>query len=190
MKLTEIVHAKLAESLQAGDLAIDATAGNGHDTCFLAGKVGADGRVIAIDIQEAALAATGQRLEATGFADRVELLLGDHAQELNALVQTKAGLAAAVVFNLGYLPGGDKSIKTAADQTRLALSSARDLLRSGGMLCVTAYRGHPGGPEEAAAVDAWMRSRADASDCVEHHVPETSNRPPILWLLKKGLSAF
>ena len=187
MKLTEIVHARLADHLQAGDLVIDATAGNGHDTCFLAEKVGASGRVVAIDIQEAALAGTRLRLEAASLAGRVALVLGDHAQHLDGLAHTQPSSAAAVIFNLGYLPGGDKSITTAADNTRLALNSARVLLQPGGLLCVTAYRGHLGGPEEAAAVETWMHDWADVGDSVESHVPETKNQPPILWLLWKLL---
>ena len=189
MKLTEIVHTRLADHLQAGDMVIDATAGNGHDTGFLAEKVGASGRVVAIDIQEDALAATRARLEATGLAEHVELVRGDHAQCLGDLAHTQPGSAAAVLFNLGYLPGGDKSITTAADNTRLALNSARVLLQPGGLLCVTAYRGHRGGPEEAAAVEAWMRNWADLGDSVESHVPEAKNLPPILWLLRKQRSA-
>jgi precorrin-6B methylase 2 len=188
MRLTEIVHARLADHLQAGDLAIDATAGNGHDSCFLAEKVGASGRIIAIDIQEDALAATRARLESTGLVERVELVLGDHAQHLGDLAHTQPSSAAAVLFNLGYLPGGDKSITTVSHNTRRALESARALLQSGGLLCVTAYRGHKGGLEEAATVEAWMRNWADLGDSIESHVPETTNQPPILWLLWKPLT--
>lgn len=185
MKLTEIVHAQLTEHLQAGDLTIDATAGNGHDTRYLAEKVGTAGRVIAVDIQAAALATTRRRLEAAGLAKRVELLLGDHAQHLNHLKNTLAGSAAAVLFNLGYLPRGDKSIKTTGAGTELALESAYRLLRPGGLLCVTAYRGHTGGPEEATAVEAWMQAQASMGSSVERHIPEAKTQPPILWLLMK-----
>lgn len=185
MKLTEIVHARLADYLQPGDIAIDATAGNGHDTCFLAEKVGSNGQVIAMDIQEDALAATRIRLAEKRLVARVELVLGDHTQQLEDLARTRPGSAAAVLFNLGYLPGGAKSIVTTPANTGRALESARSLLRLGGLLCVTAYRGHPGGPEEAAAVEAWMQARTDAGDTVENHRPETTNHPPVLWLLEK-----
>lgn len=186
MRLTEMVHARLAEHLQAGDLAIDATAGNGHDTAFLAAKVGAGGRVIAIDIQADALAATRARLEAAGLADRVELIQSDHAAHLNTLRSSHAGSAAAILFNLGYLPGGDKSIVTHAGGTAIALEAAHELLRPGGLLSVTAYRGHPGGPEEASVVETWMQERVQQGAPVEQHSPTASNHPPILWLLKKA----
>jgi SAM-dependent methyltransferase len=187
MRLTEIVHETLSKHLQAGDLAIDATAGNGHDTCFLAERVGLSGRVIAIDIQEDALAETRLRIDAAGLEARVELVCADHTAYLNTLAKAKAGGAAAVLFNLGYLPGGDKSIKTVAGGTQPAMDSALQLLRPGGLLCVTAYRGHPDGPEEAAAVEAWMQAQAALGNFVENHVPASKNRPPVLWLLKKAL---
>lgn len=186
MRLTEMVHTRLADHLQPGDLAIDATAGNGHDTAFLAAKVGASGSVIAIDIQENALAATRARLEAAGLDGRVALIQGDHAEHLKALLDSHAGSAAAILFNLGYLPGGDKSIKTRAEGTAPALEAAHELLRPGGLLSVTAYRGHPGGPEEASVVETWMQERVQKGDRVEPHGPTASNHSPILWLLKKA----
>lgn len=185
MKLTEIVHAQLADHLQTGDLAIDATAGNGHDTLFLAETVGADGRVITMDIQEDALAATRLRLTEKRLDDRVDFVLGDHARQLGDLAKTQPGSAAAVVFNLGYLPGGDKAIVTCWDNTERALDGAYRLLRPGGRLCVTAYCGHAGGAEEAAAVEAWMQAHAREGDFVESHLPDAKTQPPILWLLSK-----
>ena len=64
---TEVVHQWLAEALSPGDLVIDATAGNGHDALKLAGKVAPNGRVMAYDVQPAALEATRERLRAAGL---------------------------------------------------------------------------------------------------------------------------
>ena len=66
------------------------------------------------------------------------------------------GQAKAIIFNLGYLPGSDKSIQTQPQSTQRALDVAQQLLHLKGMLLVTAYRGHPGGQEEADCVDQWM----------------------------------
>jgi hypothetical protein len=62
------------------------------------------------------------------------------------------GQVAAITFNLGYLPGGDKSVVTQTTTTRMALRLSMDLLRPGGILVVVAYRGHTGGPEECEGV--------------------------------------
>ena len=45
-----------------GETVVDATAGNGNDTQFLAELVGENGHVLAFDIQQAALDSTAERL--------------------------------------------------------------------------------------------------------------------------------
>jgi hypothetical protein len=50
-----------------------------------------------------------------------------------------------VAFNLGYLPGGDKQLKTGAETTLRALKAASNVLQAGGLISVVAYTGHPGG---------------------------------------------
>ena len=67
------------------------------------------------------------------------------------------GEVAVVMFNLGYLPGGDKSLVTRPDTTLPALRAALDLLAPGGLVSVVAYPGHFGGAEESEAVEAFLR---------------------------------
>ena len=185
MRLTEKVHHILTNHLKEGDRAIDATAGNGYDTLFLAGQVGSSGKVIAIAIQDCAIQSTRERLESAGLIDRVRLVTEDHAVALKKLIVANHEKVAAITFNLGYLPGSDKSIQTRAKSTEEALATSIQLLTTGGYLCVTAYRGHSGGTVEAATVEALMHiSRAQGNE-VECHEPESSNSPPILWVLKK-----
>ena len=84
-----LAHDFVARVLGAGDNAVDATLGNGHDCAFLARLVGPIGRVIGFDIQDAALAATAQRIEASGLASRVTLVSASHAT-LGAWIRTNA----------------------------------------------------------------------------------------------------
>lgn len=140
-----------------GDIAIDATAGNGHDTAFLAECVGASGRVLAFDVQAAAVAATRDRLTAAGLAERVEIFHESHA----AMADRTGGKAvAAVMFNLGYLPGGNRELTTATAETLAGLEAAARVLKPGGVLTVVCYPGHPGGDAEAVAVEDWLSARA------------------------------
>jgi 16S rRNA C1402 N4-methylase RsmH len=187
MRLTEKVHQLLTEHLKNGDLAIDATAGNGHDSLFLAQQIGADGKVIAIDIQTNAIEATQAKLTTADLSARAQLLLGNHAEQLESLTSTHTGQVDAIVFNLGYLPGSDKSIQTQKSSTERALKASLSLLHPNGLLCVTAYRGHPGGMEEAALVETWMQTQKANGHKVECHIPNAKNTPPILWVLKKHL---
>ena len=48
-------HLYVKKIVQPGDVVIDATTGNGYDTCFLANLVGKNGLVFGFDIQEQAI---------------------------------------------------------------------------------------------------------------------------------------
>jgi hypothetical protein len=76
----------------------------------------------------------------------------DHAELAGAVPEDYHGRVGAVMFNLGYLPGGDKSLTTRRASTVQAVRAALDLLRAGGVMTVIAYTGHPGGAREADAV--------------------------------------
>ena len=191
MRLTTRVHHALSRHVRPGDTAIDATAGNGHDTLCLAGLAGPGGTVHAFDIRPEAVAATRRRLEAAGLADACALVFGDHAAEMEKRLPELAGRTAAAVFNLGFLPGSDHAAPTRPETTLAALGHAEKLLRPGGLLAVTAYRGHPGGAEEARAVREWMLRAASRGWRVIAHRP--AGRPsapaPVLWLARKSATA-
>lgn len=144
-----LVQQFLAQSVKSGGTSVDATAGRGNDTLFLAGLVGPAGRVYSFDIQEEALHSTRLLLENAGLAERVTLLKAGH-EDMDKHV---AGPVDTVIFNLGYLPGGDHSFKTKPDSTVRALKSALGLLRPGGRAGLVIYTGHPGGMEECEAVE-------------------------------------
>lgn len=151
--LTEIAHREI--HIGEGDIVIDATAGNGNDTLFLARSVGPNGKVYAFDIQSEALDRTAARLAEVGIG-HVQLVHGDHAHLRDFVEPQHHGWIAAVMFNLGYLPRGDKSIITRSASTITAIQAAMDLLRDGGTITILAYPGHVGGAEELAAVEQLL----------------------------------
>jgi methylase of polypeptide subunit release factors len=149
---TSLAQQLLAGCVEKGDRVIDATAGNGHDTLFLAELVGESGRVLAFDIQEEAIVSARERIQAAGFSDRVTFHQASHASMAD---HGSEGSFAAVMFNLGYLPGADHEVATGSD-TLIALEAATSLLGKGGALSVVCYPGHEGGDAEAAEVERWM----------------------------------
>ncbi len=179
---TTLAQELLRPHLAAGDLAIDATAGNGHDTAFLAECVGAGGRVLAFDVQPAAVAATRDRLEATGLAARAEIFHESHARMAD---RAGAKSAAVVMFNLGYLPGEDHTLTTSAGETLEALEAAALVLKPGGFLSVICYPGHPGGDAEAAAVEKWMTAKTAAGWRIARYGAIGTRRPAPFLLLAR-----
>ncbi|MBE3584678.1 MULTISPECIES: class I SAM-dependent methyltransferase [Desulfofundulus] len=169
--------------LVPGCLAVDATAGNGQDTLFLARGVGEQGRVFAFDIQARALEKTREQLAGAGLLDRVTLLAVDH-REMSAYVP---GGVKAVMFNLGYLPGGDHRIITRPDSTLEALEAALSLLAAGGRISLVVYTGHPGAMEELKAVEDFTRDLSPHQYAVVRlSFWNRSSRAPVVILLEKA----
>ena len=130
--------------LREGDTAVDFTMGNGHDTEFLSKTVGNGGRVFAFDVQQQALDSTAANLKAAGCPENYTLILDSH-HKVKDYVQ---GPIRAGMFNLGYLPGSDKSVTTMRVTTMPAIEAAIDLLDHGGVLLVAVYPGHAEGDAE------------------------------------------
>lgn len=155
----------LRQVVQPGDTVIDATLGNGHDTCMLAELVGENGRVIGFDVQPSAVESTRRALQEQGLLDRCELHCTGHqhiAEHVKAPVR-------AAVFNLGWLPGGDKSITTHWETSRTAIAAALALLMPLGVCTVCAYPGHAAGDEERAALMDWLSDLRPQEYNVLHH---------------------
>jgi 16S rRNA C1402 N4-methylase RsmH len=156
MSLAKLAHQYIQSVLQTGDNAIDATVGNGHDTLFLARQVGLTGRVYGFDIQTAALDSSREKLQQTELIERVTLIQASHADMAAHIPINAHGNIKACMFNLGYLPKGDKAIITQTASTLQALNTVCDLLAEQGIITIIIYSGHQGGKEEADSVEQWL----------------------------------
>ena len=182
MRVTERAHESVREMVRPGDHVIDATAGNGHDTLFLARLVGPAGRVTAFDVQEDAISATRTHLLGNGITDeRVLLVHGSHS----TLRQHVDCPVSVVMFNLGYLPGSAPGCTTTCEETLIALAEGWEILRESGVLSVVCYRGHPGGMEEAAGVVEFAEGLQDQGARVVISGQEDTVAGPFLVIIRK-----
>ncbi|MED5417866.1 MAG: class I SAM-dependent methyltransferase [Verrucomicrobiota bacterium] len=182
MRTTEKAHECVREMVRPGDHVIDATAGNGHDTLFLARLVGPDGQVTAFDVQEDAISATRTHLLGNGITDdRVVLVHGSHS----TLRQHVDCPVSVVMFNLGYLPGSDHGCTTTCEETLIALAESWEILRESGVLSVVCYRGHPGGMKEAAGVVEFAEGLQDQGARVVISGQEDTEAGPFLVIRRK-----
>jgi len=178
---TELAHEWVRRVVRPGDVAVDATVGNGHDTEILARLVGPKGRVIGFDVQEAAVEATRRRLEGIGDSAKAELFHESHA----GLAERVPDGVAAVMFNLGYLPGGDHAVITETGETLVALDAAWAKLRVGGLITVVCYPGHAGGDDEAAAVIGWAEGLGEEADVARYGMLGKKSPAPMLMAVGK-----
>jgi len=200
LNLLELAHASIQRAVTPGSLVIDATAGNGNDTLFLANLVGPTGLVLAFDIQSEALEKTRTALEQAKLAARVRLFLTGHENialclQGNTLPPPTGRLAAsltaatppdpalylaakpqvsAAMFNLGFLPGSEKEIATRPSTTLAALIGLLPAMLPGATLSIHCYSGHDGGKEESKAVLEWAARQPE--DVWRVYRYETLNR--------------
>jgi ubiquinone/menaquinone biosynthesis C-methylase UbiE len=186
VSLVKEAHCSIAKQLQTGGIAIDATCGNGHDTLFLAQQVGATGKVYGFDIQQRALDLTALKLKEQQQFSQVELICAGH-EKIEQYVQTQhQHHIAAIMFNLGYLPGSDKSIITQTETTLRALKTACRLLKSSGLISLIAYPGHQGGLLELESLQNWISGLDKA--VFKHQtlaIDENDLSKPQLFTIKK-----
>ena len=168
-------------NIEAGDTVVDATAGNGEDTVYLASLVGETGKVYAFDIQSAAIENTKKRLADENLHNVV--LINDGHENIDQYVKEKIKCA---VFNLGYLPKGDKQIVTKPETTVAAIAKCIGLLDEHGIILVCAYTGHPGGRDEYVKIYEYFKKINNTHyDVLLNAFINQPNHPAKLFLLQK-----
>jgi len=188
-KPTELSLHILRAYVSEGDVVIDATSGNGHDTLALARLVGSAGKVYSFDIQQAAIENTKLLLEKEGFFDNYELILGSHHLMNELIPESHHGNISAVVFNLGYLPGGGKDRTTLPATTLEAVKQSLAMIRPGGIVAAIIYSGHPQGAEEKEALLRFSKALPHK----EYHaaclslINQQENPPELLLITKKSI---
>ena len=172
----------LKSAISNGDVAVDATAGNGHDTLFLAGLVGDDGFVYAFDVQKQAVDATLHRLLDNALEHRAVVLKDGHENVAKYVDKPISG----AIFNLGYLPGSDHEVITRPNTTIQALKSLLKLLKVGGIIVLVIYHGHEGGKKER---DEVIRFVSDLPQkyihVLRYEFLNQKNDPPFVIALEK-----
>lgn len=177
-------HSLIKEVVQVGDTVVDATVGNGHDTLLLAECVGETGHVIGFDIQKIAIETTQDKLNEAKLAHRVSLYHKGH-EEINTVLSSSTDLS-VVVYNLGYLPKGDKNIITTPKTTLKSIEQALNHLKSKGMVLLMIYYGHEGGETEKDAVLDYVKQLPQNEFSVlQYQFINQTNSPPFLIAIEK-----
>ncbi len=181
MKTFLLAHKYWAEILKPGDTVIDATVGNGHDTLVLKNLLRGQGKIIGYDIQKKAL-------------EKARILLGDDPQ-ITLLEASHEHFhvekAKLIVYNLGYLPGGDKSVTTKTKTTLRSLESAVKILED--CISITCYPGHEEGEKEEKAILEWAATLPSNEWSVCHHRWINRQKAPSLVLIRRhqnGIASF
>lgn len=154
-QITEWCRHFIRQQVKPGDLCIDATMGNGHDTEFLCSLVGDQGQVLAFDIQEQALIQTQKKLQESRTPQNYRLILDSHSH-MNHYADIST--VSCITFNLGYLPGGDHTLATQPDTSIEAITQGLSLLKKDGLLTLCIYSGGDTGFAERDALLPYLKA--------------------------------
>lgn len=137
-------HKYMAENVRSGAFLIDATAGRGRDTLLLSKLTGENGKVLAFDIQEHAIESTKELLHQNN-ATNVTLICDCHSKMDQYADENSVD---GIMFNFGWLPGGDHTRFSTAVTSLSAIEKGLKLLKVGGIMTLCLYCGKENGYEE------------------------------------------
>lgn len=129
--------------VKKGDIVVDATCGNGNDTLMLARLAK---KVFAFDVQKQAIDNTKKLLEKNNVKNAE--LINDSHENIRKHLTPYLKKISLILFNLGYLPGGNKKIMTNHKSTIKAIKESLNYLNKKGIILVTCYP-HEEGKKEA-----------------------------------------
>jgi len=183
--VVNLSHALLCQIVKPGMNVLDATCGNGYDSVLLASLLRGDGLLTVMDIQPEAIRATEERLTEKGLFSHLEVKCIQDSHSNITQYFTEASIDVCI-FNLGYLPGGDKTITTQSAVTLEAVSKVLNCLKPGGVLFVLAYPGHPEGLVEKEALSAFFNLLPQkVYDVSFTSFVNQKGQPPVMWLIEK-----
>ena len=155
-------------------IAIDATLGNGYDTDFLS-KI--FNKVYAFDVQKEAILNYKEK-----NIENVSLILDSH-ENFDKYIKENVD---CIVYNLGYLPGSDKSITTKKESTLKSLESGLNLLKENGLMIIALYSGHEEGKKEKKAVLSYCENLSKKKfGVIYKQFLNRTNNPPSLVIIEK-----
>lgn len=184
-QITEWLHHFIQQQVQPGDYCIDATMGNGHDTCLLSSLAGINGKILAFDIQPQALENTARRLQEQNCPHNYQLFLTSH-EYMEQYAQPDS--ISCITFNFGYLPGGDHSKATKPESSLTAIEAGLRLLKRDGLMTLAVYSGGDSGFEEKNAILKYIKElNAQKYLVIQSEYINRPNHPPtpiLIWRVK------
>ena len=162
------------EYIKDTDYVIDMTIGNGFDTLTLC-NITSKGMVFGFDIQKDAINNTNNLLKSNNL-DNYKLFLESH-ENINIKLKDYQNKIKLILFNLGYLPKGDKTIMTNHQSTLKALINSFNMLKDDGLILIVFYP-HEEGKMEAKTVKNYLQK--ENINYTEYHNTNNINAPYLL----------
>ncbi len=172
--ISNLAHYIIERFVDNKDIAIDATLGNGYDTDFLSEKFN---KVYSFEIQKEACDTYVENKK-----DNVAIINDSHHKFKEYIKEN----VDCIIYNLGFLPGGNKEITTTVDTTLLSIKDGVEILNSGGIIAIAIYIGHDQGKIEENAIMSYVGGlEKDKYGVIQHKYVNRSKYAPILIVIEK-----
>lgn len=173
--ISKISHYIIDQFLENKNIAIDATLGNGHDTDFLSKKFT---KVYSFEIQEEACRNYSER------KNKNVIVINNSHHLLKRYITEES--VDCIMYNLGFLPGGNKEITTMSETSLSSIIEGLKLLNHGGLMTICLYRGHDEGKEEGNVIIPYLKELPKSKFGVMYHeFLNRSDDAPILIVIER-----
>lgn len=174
--ISKIAHHIIESFLENREIAVDGTLGNGYDTDFLCENFK---KVYAFDIQQCACENYKEKNKEN------VIVINDSHEKIDEYVTEKID---CIMYNLGFLPGGDKKITTKHESSLASIKKGLALLKCGGIAAICVYRGHDEGKiEEEKIIEYVKELPKNTYGVMCHEFLNRSKEAPLLLIIEKNL---
>jgi len=183
----KISHEYWKKFLKENHKVVDATCGNGYDSLFLLNILikPLNGLLYCFDIQKQAIENTYRLLEKNSnpqFLEKITFFNESH-EDFSKFIKSPINL---FIYNLGYLPKGDKTITTKKESTVNSIKSAIQLLAENAAISIVSYPGHKEGAEEEKELIEFFTSLDKTFFSVCYHKWLNKEKAPsFFWIERK-----
>ena len=194
----DIAHFSWEKALNSESVVVDATCGNGQDALAIAKCLGfknqwkgpldgmtppsSTGSFVCMDVQIEALEKTKKNLRENQINCKNISFIQDCHSKLDLYVKDQVDL---IVYNLGYLPGSDKTVKTTKETTLLSIQKAMKILKPNGLISIACYPGHEEGKIEKHALYSYVKTLDTNLWSVYSYEPLYQKAPSLLLISKR-----
>lgn len=170
--------------IKPNSIVIDATLGNGNDSYKIAQKMDHNGKLYGFDIQESAINNSRVLLNTLPENSAQICLIHDSHANFKTYIHEPVDF---IIYNLGYLPKGDKEITTLAESTLKSVQEGLDLLVDNGKMLIAVYHGHDAGKAEKETLETYLKTLDQKYFHVfKQQFINQQNSPPFIYLIEKA----
>lgn len=172
--ISNLSHYIIKNFLDSKVIAIDGTLGNGFDTDFLSDNFE---KVYSFEIQKEACHRYMEKNKSN-----VEVINDSH-HLFKDYIKSEVD---CIMYNLGFLPGGDKGITTMHTTSLESIKVGLDILKSGGIMTICIYKGHFEGKIEETCILSYLSTLPKSKyGVMSHSYLNRAETAPLLVVIEK-----